>query len=227
MEFDINNPLSWVKHQVALDLNRTVLNCCASIFEEEILVRLAARPLLVYPGLQTRHPQHYRMIHPGEVGYDPELPPEDNFDPEQFMKVSGDVPQDDPERVKLETEDGKRPEESLPPHPVDVAFKLAGGIIPAPTWTMHHLYDGNFPFEGMEASFNAPEWSFHQTQAAGLVCVHPIIESLWGDFGAIAKTLRARVWIKFGYDPDHFFSTGEHNERGFDVARLPLLFPER
>jgi hypothetical protein len=226
MEFDINHPLRWMERQVELEaisqegVKRTILTSCASIYAEDKLVRLAERPLLVYPSLPTKYMQHIRMIGPDA----------DEIDPDQFLKVLGDVSTDDPALMELEAEDQKQPDESLPPHPFEVAFKLAGGSIPEPAegmnWTMHHLYEGRFPFEGKTASFNAPEWSFHQTQTAGLVWVHPSMESLWRDFGAIVKTLRARAWVRFGYDPDRYFSAGEHDdETGFDVARLARLFP--
>lgn len=51
-----------------------------------------------------------------------------------------------------------------------------------------------------------------------MVVVHPIVEALYDYFPCIKRTLRARSFNKFGYDPDRYFSNGEHDDRGFEIS---------
>ncbi len=206
------NPLragQWIRHQVELErvddssLRQVLTEICESIFTEDVLVRLPARALLVYPRFATGRKVIQSI---------------DETNPVRDFILAGDHPAEDAELQKLcslEAGDARQPDRNVPSHPAVVAFTLAGGALPhagtGEGWPLRHTYDGRFPFEGNCNSFKASDYSFHHTQTAGLVCVHPIIDRLWKRYGAMAKTLRARTWKAFGYDPECYFSDRPRN----------------
>jgi hypothetical protein len=83
------------------------------------------------------------------------------------------------------------------------------------TWRLRHLYDGRFPFPGRERTLNALDDRMHFSQTAGLIALHPTLGPLWKRFGALAKALRARSFVQFGYDPENYFSSASHDRFGF------------
>jgi hypothetical protein len=66
--------------------------------------------------------------------------------------------------------------------PAIMAYRLAGGerpkrVSPRREWSIHHIYDGKFPWPGFVASTHAVNDGLYFTEAAGLVAVHPIRRS--------------------------------------------------
>jgi hypothetical protein len=95
--------------------------------------------------------------------------------------------------------------------PAVVSYRVAGGERPLKAvgdgWSIHHLYDGQFPFPGNHRpSLTAAREGRHFTQSAGLVAVHPIADALAHEFSAFAWRLRAGSFERFGYDPEGVFS---------------------
>lgn len=103
--------------------------------------------------------------------------------------------------------------------PAVASFLLAGGERPqrfgsSNAWSIHHLYSGKFPYRGNQETTHATKDCNHFTQSAGLVAVHPVADSLTDEFPFFTWLLRAKAFAKFGYDPDHVFST-EVDSYGF------------
>ncbi len=101
--------------------------------------------------------------------------------------------------------------DSRPNGPAIAAFQLAGGKRPPRfgsrnAWSVHHLYSGKFPYYGQEDSIHAVKQGDHFTQSAGLVALHPVADALVDEFPAFAWLLRAKCFLRFGYDPDAVFS---------------------
>jgi hypothetical protein len=101
--------------------------------------------------------------------------------------------------------------DTRPNGPAIAAFLFAGGDRPkrfgsANAWSIHHLYSGKFPYLGQEETTHAAKNCDHFTQSAGLVAVHPVADSLSDEFPFFAWLLRARSFVRFGYDPDRVFS---------------------
>jgi hypothetical protein len=109
--------------------------------------------------------------------------------------------------------------------PAIIAYLVAGGQRPKRNgnhdWTIHHLYDGKFPYPGSaRPSLRAVMDARHFTQSAGLVAIHPIADALADEFGAFAWRLRAEAFLRFGYDPEGAFSSAQ-DEFGF-AGRGPV-----
>jgi len=105
----------------------------------------------------------------------------------------------------------------IPISPAKIAFQLAGGTIPE-GWSLCHLYQGDYPFEGRSAPLNALNRGDHFSQSAGIVAVGSgDMASDEMERGCIVKTLRWVAYSKFGYDPDHYFRTDPdaHDYFGF------------
>jgi hypothetical protein len=107
--------------------------------------------------------------------------------------------------------------------PAVVSFLLAGGERPkrfgsSNEWSIHHLYSGKFPYAGRTDTTHAAKHGLHFTQSAGLVAVHPVADSLVDEFPCFAWFLRAKAFLRFGYDPDHVFSP-EVDHYGFERGR--------
>jgi hypothetical protein len=82
-------------------------------------------------------------------------------------------------------------------------------------WSIHHIYDGQFPFEGRKKTLHAVKKGKHFTQSAGLIAVHPIADALCDEFFYFTWLLRKESYTRFGYDPDHIFSE-DIDELGFE-----------
>ena len=103
--------------------------------------------------------------------------------------------------------------------PAIVAYLVARGERPRRNgkndWTVHHIYDGKFPYPGSSRpSLRAVMNARHFTQSAGLVAIHPVADALANEFTAFAWRLRAESFARFGYDPEGAF-TAKQDEYGF------------
>jgi hypothetical protein len=96
--------------------------------------------------------------------------------------------------------------------PAVASFLIAGGERPqrfgsSNAWSIHHLYSGKFPYRRNQETTHAAKECYHFTQSAGLVAVHPVADSLADECPFFTWLLRAKTFVKFGYDPDRAFST--------------------
>jgi hypothetical protein len=103
--------------------------------------------------------------------------------------------------------------------PAIMAYLVASGERPSRNgthnWTIHHLYDGKFPYPGTTTpSLRAVKDARHFTQSAGLVAIHPVADATADEFAAFAWRLRAESFMRFGYDPECAFSKRQ-DEYGF------------
>lgn len=114
--------------------------------------------------------------------------------------------------------------------PAIAAFYFAGGTRPIRfgsknAWSIHHLYSGKFPHFNAGTTLHASKEGDHFTQSAGLVAVHPLADALGDEFPFVAWWLRAQAFIRFGYDPDHVFSSA-HDALGFAPGYQPqTIYP--
>ena len=95
--------------------------------------------------------------------------------------------------------------------PAIMSYLLAGGERPrrkdsGHEWTIHHIYDGKFPFQQGQETLHAVTKGNHFTESAGLVAIHPIAEALADEYFYFAWQLRWEAYKRFGYDPDSIFS---------------------
>jgi hypothetical protein len=109
--------------------------------------------------------------------------------------------------------------------PAIMAYLVAGGQRPKRNgnhdWTIHHLYDGKFPYPGsVRQSVRAVMDARHFTQSAGLVAIHPVADALAHEFAVFAWRLRVESFLRFGYDPEGAFSDSQ-DEFGF-AGRGPV-----
>jgi hypothetical protein len=107
--------------------------------------------------------------------------------------------------------------------PAIASFLLAGGKRPrrfgsANAWSIHHLYSGKFPYCELGSTTHAAKSGNHFTQSAGLIAVHPLADAMVEEFPFFAWLLRARSFLKFGYDPDGVFSTNR-DVYGFSAGK--------
>jgi hypothetical protein len=58
----------------------------------------------------------------------------------------------------------------------------------------------------------------HFTQSAGLIAAYPVADALSDEFPFFAWLLRAKAYIRFGYDPDRAFCS-EIDEFGFATGQ--------
>ena len=96
--------------------------------------------------------------------------------------------------------------------PAIMAYRLAGGerprrVSPGRDWSIHHIYDGQFPGPGAGANTHAVNDGQCFTEAAGLVAVHPIVDALADEVPYFAWLLRREAFDRFGFDPDRVFGT--------------------
>jgi len=115
--------------------------------------------------------------------------------------------------------------------PANVSFLWAHGSRPARfgsnnKWSVHHMYDGKFPYVGKSITLHAVKEPLHFTQSAGLVALHPIADALADEIPAFAWYLRYMSYKKFGYDPDNVFCKSI-NKYGFKMSSgLPtIIYP--
>ena len=95
--------------------------------------------------------------------------------------------------------------------PAIFAFKLAGGDRPQRAdwkweWTIHHIYDGKFEAQPGWQTTHAVRHPAYFTEAAGLVALHPIADSLASEVALFAWLLRHEAFKRFGFDPDGVFN---------------------
>jgi len=103
--------------------------------------------------------------------------------------------------------------------PAVATFIIAGGNRPERfgsknAWSIHHLYSGKFPYLDCTTTIHATKDCKHFTQSAGLVAIHPIADALVDEYPFFTWLLRAHAFVRFGYDPDGVFSSGQ-NTYGF------------
>ncbi len=99
--------------------------------------------------------------------------------------------------------------------PAICAFLLAGGERPVRDtrtpngnergWSIHHIYDGKFPYPGHETTVRAVKDGKYFTQAAGLVAIHPVADAAADEYAEFAWWLREKAFNRFGFDPDGVF----------------------
>ena len=112
--------------------------------------------------------------------------------------------------------DNKVPLDSaFPATPEEVGFVLAGGSLEdeGSFWRLHPLYDGSHPFEGRDRSLCADDDGDHFTQSAGWVGVRT--DNQFVEDSCVIQVLRWVAFSRFGYDPDHYFADGPHDQFGF------------
>ena len=120
--------------------------------------------------------------------------------------------------------------DTRPNGPAIASFLFAGGERPkrfgsTNAWSIHHLYSGKFPYIGRADSLHGQKDGKHFTQSAGLVATHPLADALSDEFPAFAWLLRAHAFQKFGYDPDHVFSSAKIDGFGFvPDSALEIIF---
>ena len=113
--------------------------------------------------------------------------------------------------------------------PAVSSYIVAGGKRPKRgnerhRWSIHHLYDGKFPYPGKaKPSLQAVKDSRHFTQSAGLVAVHRLADALADEFESFAWRLRADSFQRFGYDPDGAFC-GCPDEFGFNGRKCGKIW---
>lgn len=100
--------------------------------------------------------------------------------------------------------------------PAIMSFLLAGGERPwransNKQWSIHHIYDGNFPAPGMHMTTRAVIDSRYFTEAAGLVAIHPIADALACEFAYFAWLLRCEAFVRFKFDPDDVFDVQQED----------------
>jgi len=91
-----------------------------------------------------------------------------------------------------------------------MAFLLGGGTRPPcqesrKRWSIHHIYDGKFPFQGSDRTVHAIKDPDLFTHSAGLVAVHPIADALADEVPYFAWLLRLEAYTLFQFDPDRVF----------------------
>ncbi|HEY3128999.1 MAG TPA: hypothetical protein VGL91_06045 [Acidobacteriota bacterium] len=107
--------------------------------------------------------------------------------------------------------------------PAIAAYLWAGGERPERfgsfnKWSVHHVYSGKFPYPCEEKTLHAPKDGNHFTQSAGLVAVHPVADAMADEFPFFSWLLRAKAFVKFGYDPDAVLTDCGHDQYGFAVG---------
>lgn len=111
---------------------------------------------------------------------------------------------------KLQLKSAKIGVNALSNGPAMMAYLLAGGERPWRSnnkhqWSIHHIYDGNFPASPETPCSRAVVHGNYFTQAAGLVAVHPVAHALADELAYFAWLLRYEAYVRFGFDPDKVF----------------------
>ncbi|MFM9913618.1 MAG: hypothetical protein ACKVN9_08810 [Methylophilaceae bacterium] len=96
--------------------------------------------------------------------------------------------------------------------PAIMTFLLAGGarpkrVSPNKEWSIHHIYDGKFPWVGHGVSTHAVNDKRYFTHSAGLVAIHPVADALADEVPYFAWLLRYEAFRLFGFDPDCIFTS--------------------
>jgi hypothetical protein len=96
--------------------------------------------------------------------------------------------------------------------PAIAAYLNTGGMRPQRKksnrqWSIHHIYDGQFPWPGRDQTLHAVKNGSHFSRSGGLVAIHPIADALADEFSYFAWLLRMEAFKRFKYDPDNIFTT--------------------
>jgi hypothetical protein len=94
--------------------------------------------------------------------------------------------------------------------PAIMAYRLASGerrsrVAPGKEWSVHHIYDGQFPAPGRNNTTHAVNDGQYFTEASGLVAIHPIGDALADEVPYFAWLLRREAFERFDFDPDSVF----------------------
>jgi hypothetical protein len=121
------------------------------------------------------------------------------YSPEQLAQIKA-------ARVRLDTRSNG---------PAIMAYAIAGGRRPVRSsgreqWSIHHIYDGQYPAPGVTSCTRAVTHGGYFTEAAGLVAVHPIADALADEFAYFAWLLRHEAFCRFEFDPDGVFRERLH-----------------
>lgn len=101
--------------------------------------------------------------------------------------------------------------------PAILAYQLSGGGRPPRLgknhgWTIHHVYDGNNPWEGRNRSAHAVKDGQLFTHSGGLVAIDPIADAMASEYALVAWVLRHQCYQRLGFDPDEVFSQPKGNQ---------------
>jgi len=197
---DLDNPLGWFREQLAPFEDAEVRFVALHVAEHlDAFVHFPDRALLLWPGSWRRPKQYHRY----------------------------------PDAMKAAAKQAGIQLDGRFNGPAIAAFLLAGGRRPQRfgsnnAWSVHHVYQGKYPYVGRGTSLHAVKDGKHFTQSAGLVAVHPFADQMADEYPAFAWLLRAEAFRRFGYDPDHVFGD-DHDEYGFvpghDRAINPFATP--
>ncbi len=115
-----------------------------------------------------------------------------------------------PDNVLIQLKSAGIPVDSRSNGPAVCAFLLAGGQRPqretGKGWNIHHIYDGNFPYNRRQQTTHAIKNGDYFTQAAGLVALHPLAHAAAEEFAEFAWWLRREAFTLFRFDPDKVFT---------------------
>jgi hypothetical protein len=111
--------------------------------------------------------------------------------------------------------------------PAIASFLLAGGQRPkrfgsTNAWSIHHPPSGKFPYYARQSTMHAAKDCNHFTQSAGLIAAHPVADALSDEFPFFAWLLRAKAYLRFGYDPDRAFCS-QIDGFGFAAGRRCII----
>jgi hypothetical protein len=220
IKFTENNWREWLQAQVNRDRPRSIpihnmlLELCCELYAGHRLVSFARQGILLWP-----------RCTPGE-NLDPL--PDDAQEQVLDSLVSAHLSENEKESLGNElSKVGVGSIEQYPAHPERFAFKFAGGWLQQ-DWFFKHLYDGSIALGSAKKRLNALKRGKHFTQTAGMAAIHPIVQELYEAYPCLRRTLQARSFASFGYDPEHFFSQCEHTAFGFVVPEEhPSVWAER
>jgi len=93
--------------------------------------------------------------------------------------------------------------------PAIAAYLCAGGERPVKPighgWSIHHIYDGQFPIEAGQSVPRAVEDESLFTRTGGLVAIHPCADGIASNYPYFSWLLRAEAYRRFRFDPCQFF----------------------
>lgn len=94
--------------------------------------------------------------------------------------------------------------------PAILAYQLAGGDRPPRLgrrhgWTIHHVYDGQFPWQGRNSTAHAVKDGQLFTASGGLVAIDPVADAMASEYALVAWVLRYQCHQRFRFDPDGVF----------------------
>jgi len=211
----------WVESVIArerirgLPLQNTLFRLCLTILDSDRLASFAEHDVLLWPGCTSGND----LDHPA------------NRQKDSGLKVGGPIGLDDDLRKKLRKELSAVGIDSFAQHPHRpefFAFKVAGRPFHSGAegrWKFHHLYTGQVPFPARKKTLDARKHGYHFTQTAGMTCLHPIVDELLPHHPCLLYALRARSYLSYGYDPDHYFCCSGHDKFGFVL--MPVMRPKR